>query len=80
MKIAVNEGRFSYSSGLDYGILDGITQVEYYSNRGCRGTIINTGFCKLGMKLGFTISENVFGYGLVIPHYVGQLLLEAGIE
>lgn len=24
-KIAVNEGRFSYSSGLDYGILDGIT-------------------------------------------------------
>lgn len=24
---------------------------------------------KLGMKLGFTIGKDVFGYGLVIPHY-----------
>lgn len=24
---------------------------------------------KLGMKLGFSIGEKVFGYGLVIPHY-----------
>ena len=26
-------------------------------------------FRRLGLKLGFTIGENVFGYGLVIPHY-----------
>ena len=24
---------------------------------------------KLGIKLGFSISRDVFGYGLVIPHY-----------
>ena len=32
---------------------------------------------KLGMKLGFTISENVFGYGLVIPHY-GTIVVGSG--
>lgn len=26
-------------------------------------------FLKLGYKLGFSIGENVFGYGLVLPHY-----------
>ena len=34
-------------------------------------------FRKLGMKLGFTISENVFGYGLVIPHY-GTIVVGSG--
>lgn len=32
---------------------------------------------KLGMKLGFTISENVFGYGLIIPHY-GTIVVGSG--
>ena len=32
---------------------------------------------KLGMKLGFTIAENVFGYGLVIPHY-GTIVVGSG--
>ena len=30
-----------------------------------------------GMKLGFTIAENVFGYGLVIPHY-GTIVVGSG--
>lgn len=29
------------------------------------------------MKLGFTISENVFGYGLVIPNY-GTIVVGSG--
>ena len=29
------------------------------------------------MKLGFSISENVFGYGLVIPHY-GTIVVGSG--
>ena len=29
------------------------------------------------MKLGFTIAENVFGYGLVIPHY-GTIVVGSG--
>lgn len=31
----------------------------------------------LGIKLGFTIPINVFGYGLVIPHY-GTIVVGAG--
>lgn len=32
---------------------------------------------KLGMKLGFTIPKNVFGYGLVIPHH-GTIVVGGG--
>lgn len=31
----------------------------------------------MGMKLGFTIAQNVFGYGLVIPHY-GTIVVGSG--
>ena len=58
--------------------LTALRKVEYYSNRGgVQRYYYKYRFRKLGMKLGFTISENVFGYGLVIPHYgtivVGEL-------
>lgn len=32
---------------------------------------------KLGIKLGFNIAKNVFGYGLVIPHY-GTIVVGGG--
>ncbi len=36
-------------------------------------------FKKLGLKLGFSIGCNSFGYGLLIPHY-GTIVVNAGIK
>lgn len=36
-------------------------------------------FQKLGTKLGFSIGEDVFGYGLVIPHY-GTIVVNGGVR
>ena len=49
-------------------------KVSYYSHQGglFRKFIsyyYKQKFARLGMKLGFTIGADVFGYGLVIPHY-----------
>lgn len=55
-----------------------LRKAEFYSNRG--GVLkyyYKSKVHKLGMKLGFTISENVFGYGLVIPHY-GTIVVGSG--
>lgn len=56
---------------MDY--LKALRKTEYYINTKKTRTI---GYCiyrlrlmKLGVKLGFSISPNVFGYGLLIPHY-----------
>ena len=55
-----------------------LRKVAYYSNRGgVQRYYYKYRFRKLGMKLGFTISENVFGYGLVIPHY-GTIVVGSG--
>lgn len=55
-----------------------LRKAEFYSNRG--GVLkyyYKSKVHKLGMKLGFTISENVFDYGLVIPHY-GTIVVGSG--
>ncbi|MBP3476264.1 MAG: serine acetyltransferase [Lachnospiraceae bacterium] len=52
-----------------------LRKVEYYSN--CKSGPVSRLICKfysfrfhrLGVKLGFTISPNVFEEGLAIPHY-----------
>ena len=47
-------------------------KLDYYSNTSkiCLGRIINKLlYRKLSLKLGFSIGPQVFGYGLVIPHY-----------
>lgn len=45
-------------------------KVNYYSHRGGILLIINKiKFRRISEKLGFSIGPNVFGYGLVIPHY-----------
>ena len=55
-----------------------LRKAEFYSNVG--GVLkyyYKLKVHKLGMKLGFTISENVFGYGLIIPHY-GTIVVGSG--
>lgn len=45
-------------------------KVAYYQHRGGISLLINKiRFKKLSRKLGFSIGPNVFGYGLVIPHW-----------
>lgn len=49
-------------------------KLSYYSQRGgvnhCLSKIYNKRkYDRLGIKLGFSIGYNVFGYGLVIPHH-----------
>ena len=39
----------------------------------------NNRFYKLGVKLGFTIGYDVFGYGLVIPHY-GTIVVNSNVR
>jgi serine O-acetyltransferase len=39
----------------------------------------NIRFKKLGLKLGFSIGYNSFGYGLLIPHY-GTIIVNVGIR
>ena len=45
---------YSHMGGVKYCVL-----IAYYK----------IWYKRLGMKLGFSIGQNVFGYGLVIPHY-----------
>ena len=55
-----------------------LRKAEFYSNRG--GVLqyyYKFKVRKSGMKLGFTIAENVIGYGLVIPHY-GTIVVGSG--
>lgn len=54
-----------------------LRKAEFYSNRGVLKYYYKLKVHKLGIKLGFTISENVFGYGLVIPHY-GTIVVGSG--
>ena len=57
-----------------------LRKEEYYSGNKSLSwlRLINKmRFQRLGMKLGFSISANVFGYGLVIPHY-GTIVVGAG--
>lgn len=53
--------------------LEALRKTEYYINiqrKKSIGFLINRyRLSALGLKLGFSISPNVFGYGLVIPHY-----------
>lgn len=46
-----------------------LRKEEFYSNRGVLKYYYKLKVHKLGIKRGFIISENVFDYGLVIPHY-----------
>ena len=50
--------------------------VDYYQNKTHRGTLDyllrmfhKFHFDRLGLKLGFSLNPDSFGYGLVIPHY-----------
>lgn len=47
--------------------------VSYYKNKGGINRLIFLHYLnkyrRLGIKLGFSIGYNVFGYGLVLPHY-----------
>lgn len=54
--------------------LEVMRKASYYSNRGGVKFFIpmcyyNIRHKRLGIKLGFSIGKNVFGYGLKIPHY-----------
>ena len=39
----------------------------------------NLRYHRISMKLGFSIGKNVFGYGLVIPHYV-TIVVNGGVK
>lgn len=53
---------------MDY--LSTLRKASYYSQKSTiRGGYYKMKARKLGMKLGFTIEYDVFGYGLLIPHY-----------
>lgn len=58
--------------------LETLRKTEFYSQHG--GVFryyYKWKLQRLGMKLGFTIAQNVFGYGLVIPHY-GTIVVGSG--
>lgn len=53
---------------MDY--LISMRKVDYYSNLGGYLLVINKiKFRRLSVKLGFSITPGVFGYGLILPHY-----------
>lgn len=56
-----------------------LRKAEYYKN--CRGGALKYFYeyklSKLEIKLGFSIAKNVFGYGLVIPHF-GTIVVGSG--
>lgn len=60
-------------------------KYNYYSHH--RTSLVNTILAKyyylryerLGCELGFTIGQNVFGYGLVIPHY-GTIVVNGDVR
>ena len=50
--------------------LETMRKASYYSNRcGVKNIYYSLKFKRLSLKLGFSIGKDVFGYGLVIPHY-----------
>ena len=61
--------------------LKAMRTVAYYVNTKKKGTFLYYYnlriFNKLGAKLGFSIGYNVFGYGLLIPHY-GTVVVNSG--
>ncbi len=65
------------------GYLRSMRYVAYFSNTGKKGANIikylyhKWNFQRLGMRLGFSIGPNAFGYGLVIPHY-GTIVVNSG--
>ena len=81
--LMMNRGFFRYSAKqrilrlflrdhiMDF--LKALRKTEYYINTGKKrtlGYLLNRyRLSSFGMKLGFSISPGVFGYGLVIPHY-----------
>ncbi len=57
-------------------------KIDYYKNKSSIISrlllvIYQAKYKKLGIKLGFSISPSVFGYGLVIPHH-GTIVVGAG--
>lgn len=81
--LMMNRGYFKYTFKKkiigwihsDYIIkyLKALRKTEYYINMGKEKSICSLinrhRLSTLGLKLGFSISPNVFGYGLVIPHF-----------
>lgn len=76
MKYSVRERLYRlFSPDFIIAYLRCMRRYAYYSNE--RGGWTNrllsafykNRFKRLGLKLGFSIGPNVFGYGLVIPHY-----------
>lgn len=80
----MNRGKFNYSFlgrvrvllGFDpiMSYLEALRKVSYYRHApGGANFIISVyyryKFWRLGLKLGYTIDPDTFGYGLVIPHY-----------
>lgn len=58
--------------------LEALRKAEFYSQHGgVFRYLYKWKLQRLGMKLGFTIAQNVFGYGLVIPHY-GTIVVGSG--
>lgn len=50
--------------------LESMRYYSYYKNKNVLKRLYwGYKFRKNSLKLGFTINEDVFGYGLVIPHY-----------
>jgi serine O-acetyltransferase len=60
-------------------------QVAYYVNTGRKNKGLlailyhKWNYRRLGLKLGFSIGVNSFGYGLLIPHY-GTIVVNCGIK
>ena len=55
-----------------------LRKCEYYSRH--NPIIYNyyfSKFCRLSLRLGFSVAFNVFGYGLMIPHY-GTIVVGGG--
>lgn len=58
--------------------LRSLRKAEYYKGKSQIKYLLNhIRLSKLGMKLGFSIQEDVFEYGLVIPHY-GTIVVGRG--
>lgn len=62
--------------------LEYLRKAEYYSHRSGFWSNLLANYYglkqrKLGVKLGFSIAKDVFGYGLVIPHY-GTIVVGCG--
>lgn len=55
-----------------------LRKAEYFSNRGgIMRYFYKIKLHRLGSRIGFSIAQNVFGYGLVIPHY-GTIVVGSG--